>query len=164
MGGTSTTLSYTLFIISSVLFLISTYLVKLNKEIENRSEIYFYISQVLIFLYLGIDDRFYFHERLYHHIGVPGDGIIILIGIVELIILFTIGRITERNSSIKNSFYLMCLFAFFMILIDLLVPENMLLRLSLEDLSKTWSAFFVSRFAWLILSENINKISEFRKN
>jgi len=160
----NTTLSYTLFIISSVLFLISTYLVKLNKEIENRSEIYFYISQVLIFLYLGMDDRFYFHERLYHHIGIPGDGIIILIGIIELIILFTIGRITERNSSIKNSFYLMCLFAFFMILIDLIVPENMLLRLSLEDLSKTWSAFFVVRFAWLILSENINKISEYRKN
>jgi len=144
--------------------LISTYLVKLNKEIENHSEIYFYISQVLIFLYLGMDDRFYFHERLYHHIGIPGDGIIILIGIIELIILFTIGRITERNSSIKNSFYLMCLFAFFMILIDLIVPENMLLRLSLEDLSKTWSAFFVARFAWLILSENINKISEYRKN
>jgi hypothetical protein len=49
-------------------------------------------------------------------------------------------------------------------LIDLIVPENMLLRLSLEDLSKTWSAFFVARFAWLILSENINKISEYRKN
>ena len=160
----NTTLSYTLFIISSVLFLISTYLVKLNKELENHSEIYFYISQFLIFLYLGIDDRFYFHERLNNLIGIPGDGIIIFIGVIELIILFTIGRITERNSPTKNSFYLFCLFAFFMIFIDLVVPENMLLRLSLEDLLKTWSAFFVARFAWLILSENIKIISAYRKN
>lgn len=153
----NTTLSYTLLIVSSILFLISAYIVKLNKELRSESELYFNISQFFIFLYLGLDDQFMFHEKLYHHTGIPGDGIIILIGVLELILLFTIGRITTRTSSVKNSFYLMSIFASLMVVIDLVLPQNMLLRLSLEDLSKTWSAFFISRFSWLFLAENIDK-------
>lgn len=155
----NTTLCYTLLIISSLFFLLSAYILRLKKDFYNSSEFYFLISQSIIFFYLAIDDRFMFHEKLNHYMGIPGDLIIVVIGLLELIILLTVGKIKTRTHSIKNSFYLMTTFAFLMIVIDLIFPADMVLRLSLEDLSKTWSTFFIARFSWLIFSKNINYVA-----
>ncbi len=152
----NTSLSSLLFVMTGVIFLVSYQLIE--KTSNNKKEIWFYISQILIFIYLGIDDRFMIHERTKHNIGIDGDFIIAFFAATELLILIFLGNIRKRDLNTKISLLLAGCFTFIMLIFDNLIPEEMLFRLSIEDLSKTWAGFFLLLFSWNILSNNITKI------
>jgi hypothetical protein len=44
-----------------------------------------------------------------------------------------------------------------MIVIDASVPHHLTLRLTLEDLAKTWSAFFFALFAWSHVRDHVRE-------
>lgn len=156
----NTSLSSLLFVITGVIFLVSYQLIE--KTSENKKEIWFYVSQILIFIYLGIDDRFMIHERTKHNLGIDGDIVLGLLVVIECLILFYLGNIHRRDVNTKISLLLAGCFTLIMLIFDHLIPEKMLFRLSIEDLSKTWSGFFLLMFSWNILSNNIKRIKEIR--
>lgn len=161
----NTSLSTLLFVMTGVLFLVSYQVIE--KSPHNKKEIWFYISQVFIFIYLGMDDRFMIHERTKHNVGIDGDFIIGFFALAELLVLIYLGKIHKKDLNTKISLLLAGCFTFIMLIFDNLVPEEMLFRLSIEDLSKTWAGFFLLLFSWNFLSNNITKIrgiSSFKEN
>jgi hypothetical protein len=50
-----------------------------------------------------------------------------------------------------------------MIVIDAWVPHDLLLRLTLEDLSKTWSALFFFMFSWSVFEQCLDDLMQTRE-
>jgi len=118
----------------------------------------FYISQVLLFLYLGVDDRFRVHEPLGGIVGFNDAFILLIIGAGELAVLYFLGNLKQYPK--KVTIYLLIAGVFFgaMVFIDGFVPSELVLRLSLEDLTKAWASFFLFLFAWEICRDNIKRL------
>jgi hypothetical protein len=107
-----------------------------------------YAAQGAIFLWLALDDRFMFHEHLGAAFGIPSTVILMTALAINLGIYLAWFR--PAYFSPRMAILLVCAgaaFAFMMVC-DLLLPHDMFLRLSLEDLSKTWAAFAFLSFAW----------------
>jgi len=118
----------------------------------------FYITQILLFVYLGLDDRFLIHDLVLPHFGINGDYILAVLAVVEGVVLLKLGKVLNENNAIRTYFLLAVLFSLFMFIADLFLPPELVLRLSMEDLSKTWSAFFLFLFAWAYFKKELNQI------
>jgi hypothetical protein len=146
----NTTVSYSLLWATALLFAVC--LASLKGEAGKSREFKFYLSQLIIFGYLGFDDRFMVHER------VGGETSLLFIGMAEAYCLWKYGRVLEQRWQVKRFLILGVLFFGMMMAMDLFGPEYMLLRLSLEDLSKTWANVFFFSFAWTICLDRIHFI------
>jgi hypothetical protein len=121
---------------------------------ERRLAYWFYLSQVLIFVYLGCDDRFKIHELLGRLLGIGDHYVLLTVGSIEALILATIARPLLPPSAWRRLVAASALFAV-MIVIDAKAPHDLVLRLSFEDLAKTWSCFGFLLFAWEALQSEI---------
>ena len=107
--------------------------------------------------FLGLDDRFLFHERIGAKIGINDAFVLLVAGISELFLLLTIGNLRKQKNQIKYSIYAAAVFFGLMVYIDSVLPREMVPRLSLlEDLAKTWGAAFIFLFAWQICIDRVN--------
>ncbi len=151
--GINTTLSMSLFFAISLVFLITIFTLK---DYANKKEFYFLISQVCLFFYLGMDDRFMFHEKELYKLGIDGDYILAMLAAAEFFALIFFGNLKSINR--RNLIFLILagIFAAIMFTVDLFFPSHLRLRLSSEDLAKTWSAFFFFIFALSNLVDRIN--------
>lgn len=115
----------------------------------------FYLSQVPVFAFLAFDDRFEFHEHFGARFGINEIFILGVLGVVEIILLLTLGGLLSQTT--ERKFYIGAAGSFFvaMILIDTFAPSEAIPRLSLEDLSKTWGGAFLFLFAWSICRDKI---------
>lgn len=107
-----------------------------------------YAAQGALFLWMAADERFMLHERIGAAIGVRSTLVLaaaVLINAVLYAALFRpsyfSGRMVRRLIAGAGLFLVMMIF-------DLLLPHAMPLRLSLEDLAKTWAGFAFLLFAW----------------
>ena len=107
-----------------------------------------YAGQGAIFLWLSLDDRFMFHEHLGAALGIPSTVILATTLLINLALYAALARPADFNR--RMLFLLICAGAAFafMMLCDLVLPHEMYLRLSLEDLAKTWAGFAFLSFAW----------------
>ena len=123
-----------------------------------RRTFWFFASQVAVFALLGLDDRFKMHEFLARHMGIGDHFILIAIGVVEVVCLLTIGRkiVFQRSVLIRlgAATALFCV----MLVFDAIVPHDAFLRLSIEDVAKTWAALFFCLFAWDILAQRLRNL------
>ncbi|KAA3601469.1 MAG: hypothetical protein DWQ06_07565 [Calditrichaeota bacterium] len=132
-----------------------------------RERLFFY-SQIFIFAFLGFDDRFLVHELLEEKFGIKDSITLLFFGGLELFSLFFFGKILEKSTEIKITLFLAGAMFGLMIFIDQFwIPEGTWIfnairsvRLSAEDLAKTWSGIFLFRYAWLIYSEKIAALQE----
>lgn len=130
-----------------------------------RERLFFY-SQIFIFAFLGFDDRFLVHELLEEKFGIKDSIILLFFGGLELFSLFFLGKIQERSNEIKITLFLAgSMFALMIFIDQFWIPEGTWIfnvirsvRLSAEDLAKTWSGVFLFRYAWLIYSEKISTL------
>lgn len=123
-----------------------------------KKEYYFYISQIFMFAYLCLDDRFMFHEKMFSILGFRGDFFLFALGVLEVIFLILLADIMNQKSKVKTTVFLASFCYLTMFCIDSYVPSNLIFRLSLEDLFKTWSSFFFLLFAWEICCEKIQDL------
>lgn len=153
----NTTLSVFLLWASAIIF--AACFVCTHADGQHRKERAFYLSQVLVFGFLGFDDRFKIHEWLGQNIhewlgGKAGlyDALVLLgVGALEVVLLLTLGGLMSQQLKRNRRYvYLAAFFFAIMITIDALIPREMVPRLSLEDLSKTWATTFLFVFAWSI--------------
>lgn len=148
----NTTLSVFLLLATALVFLIS--LAVTEARPENVVLRRFFWSQVFVFAFLGCDDRFKLHENLAFRLETEDHYSLIAIGVAEALLLFVLGRSFLRGRAglfLAAACVLFCV----MLLFDAVVPHEMRLRLSLEDLAKTWSSLFFFLFSWEILNDRV---------
>jgi len=152
----NTSLSVILFFATALMF--SICLVMSEKVPNLTIEQKFYISQVVLFVYLGLDDRFLIHDLVLPHVGINGDYVLAVLAVLEGMILLKLGNVLNKNKPTKTYFFLAVLFGLLMFIADLLLPPELVLRLSMEDLCKAWTAFFLLLFAWAHFEKELKQL------
>jgi len=150
----NTSLSVFLLLGTALIFALT--LITLNVKENNLDKIKFYRSQVFLFGYLGLDDRFLIHEYIGHILGINDALIIGLLGVLEIALIVVWGDYRQWSITTRNYLLGAAFCSGLMMLIDGTFPSEMILRLSLEDLSKTWANTFIFLFSWSIFTHNIN--------
>lgn len=151
----NTTLSVCLLWGCSLLYLVCHRVRRLQCTVSYDRRVLFYIAQTALFLALGADDRFLLHEQLGPRLGIPESVIFGGLGLLEILVLFGLGHILAMDRGRKLT--LMAAAGFFAIMlgVDQCMPGEWALRLSLEDLAKTWSGFCLFLFAWQCLEHEL---------
>jgi len=151
----NTTLASTLLWFTALLFSISLQCVD---KVKQRQEYLFCLSQVIMFTYLGFDDRFLIHETLgqwLHH----NDAYIVLgLGLIEVGLLGKLGNLSQRPASTRYFLYAGAILFAMMTVVDAKFPSHLFLRLSLEEHTKLWADLCLMLFAWEILVAKINQL------
>lgn len=151
-----TTLNMTLLWATALLFVVSIQCIDKNRE---KLFFYFAISQIILFTYLGFDDRFLIHELAGQILGVNDAYLLLLIGCAEVVILLILGELGQKPRKALIFLGLASVLFFIMIVIDAKFPARMPFRLSLEELTKFWASLFLCLFAWEILLQKIRALS-----
>lgn len=116
----------------------------------------FFLSQLAVFAYLGLDDRFKLHERVAWRLGIPDHYILIVVALIEVTMLATVGRKVLKGRAGTCLLIASALFGF-MLYVDACLPHDMRMRLSIEDLAKTWASFFFFLFAWYVFRQCLHQ-------
>jgi len=148
----------TVFLLWSCALLFAVHLRLLEDPARQRKQRLFCGSQIVVFGYLGFDDRFLVHEWLSEALAVQDTLILVGIGAIEAVCLISAGELRSRSR--KTLTYLALAAVAFLIIsgIDAFLASELRLRLSCEDLAKAWSAFFLFLFSWRVLMEHIQGI------
>lgn len=127
-------------------------------KIQQRQAYWFYWSQILMFTYLGFDERFLFHERLGLWLGRNDAYLLLGIGLIELALLFGLGKLHRQPLRVRYWVIGAAILFALMLIIDAKFPSQMVLRLTLEELTKLWAECCLILFAWEILMGHINQL------
>jgi hypothetical protein len=155
--GINTTLSVFLLWATAILFGIC--LLCVNK-IKERKDYLFYLSQIIMFAYLGFDDRFLIHEQIGAWLGRNDAYLILGLGLIEIGLLVWLGNLRQKTKAARVFLYSAAVFFAIMVVIDAKFPSQMLLRLSLEDITKLWADICLALFAYEILKQRIAQLSQ----
>jgi hypothetical protein len=152
----NTTLSVFLLWTAAVLFLVAAACTADDRGAARWRR--FFLSQVCVFAFLGMDDRFKFHEWSARHLGIGDHWVLMAVAVAEAALLVLLGgALVWRSRSVLLLGAGTALFGV-MFLIDACFPHDMVLRLSLEDLAKTWSAALFCLWAWSLCSRSIDRL------
>ncbi|HHB92423.1 MAG TPA: hypothetical protein ENK59_04325 [Thioploca sp.] len=151
----NTTLSVFLLWATALLFIINLTCVK-----KRTVEYWFFVSQIVMFVYLGCDERFLIHESIGKFLGRNDAYLLLGLGLVEVGLLAWLGNLRQKTQLARKFLYIAAVLFFIMVVIDAKFPRDMLLRLSLEELTKLWADIFLFLFAWEIMQQKIgNRIN-----
>ncbi|MBU2652388.1 MAG: hypothetical protein KKA81_15780 [Bacteroidetes bacterium] len=157
----NTTLTMFLLWASALLFIVNA---MSESMLENRKrKIIFYLSQALIFFYLGFDDRFRIHEGIGDVFAFDDAFVIIFLGLVEVLILVFYERILKQPLVKWRYLLIAGIFFAIMAVADLksLPLEKYGINDTLvEDIPKTWAAFFLMIYPLDILLSRIKELRE----
>lgn len=120
----------------------------------------FFLSQFLLLAYLGMDDRFKFHETFGWLFGVNDVFVLGAIAAAELAALGILGNLRIRSPKTRNYLVLGGLLTGLMLIADGAFADDQFLRLSIEDLFKAWASLFLFLFSWEVYSDNLDKMLE----
>lgn len=148
----NTTLSVFLLWATALLFVVSLSCVE-KKEVEY----WFFISQIIMFVYLGCDERFLIHESMGKFLGRNDAYLLLGLGILEVGLLTWLGNLQQKTKLARKFLYTAAILFAIMVVIDAKFPKDMILRLSLEELTKLWADIFLFLFAWEIMQQKIGK-------
>ena len=120
---------------------------------------WFFASQIAVFAFLGLDDRFKAHEYIGWRLGIGDHFVLLAVAAFELVCLLTLGREIVFRRGVLIRLAIASAFFAVMLFFDAVVPHDAFLRLSLEDVAKTWATLFFCLFAWEILAQRIGRIT-----
>lgn len=163
----NTTASVSLLLGTSMLLMFAALAVGAKKQPEARP---FLVSQSLMFGLLAFDDRFQLHERIAYRVDIADHYVMAVWALLEITAIIAFLQLRHASIQMTLLFLFGCGFFAIMMGFDALVPHNMLMRLSIEDLAKTWAAAMFFGFAWQTarfhllgnqkpLSETLEKLS-----
>ncbi len=116
-------------------------------------------SQVLIFAVMGFDDRFQVHEKVAARLGdIPDHFVLGAIAAVEVVFLLAFADRALLREAAGRWFVAGAVGFAVMLTIDATFPEDMRLRLSLEDLAKLWAAGCFVLFAWSMMERELRRL------
>ena len=132
-----------------------------NQSLRTRM---FLVTQIAVFAWLGLDDRFRIHEYIGEHLGIGDHYVLLLVGFVEIVCLIALGWDIVFQRRVLIWLGAASLFFMVMLVFDAAVPHDALLRLSVEDVAKTWAAMCFCLFAWNVLSQEIQQFAQSRQS
>ena len=141
----NTTLSVSLLASTALLLLFAAFADR--SRIDPKAQPYL-IGQGLMFGLLAFDDRFQLHERLGYRIDLPDHFIMAVWCLIEIMIIICLLKPRHISLSMASLFIAGSGFFAIMMFFDALMPRHMIMRLSIEDLAKTWAAAMYFAFAW----------------
>ena len=160
--GMNTTLSMVLLVSAALFFAVRAHLLALADPRAYRERL-FSMSQVVVFLYLGLDDRFGLHEAIANAYCLNDAWIQAGLALVEIGCLFGLGRIHAAPRRIQIDLLLAMAAFGVMFVTDAFVPTGWPGRLSVEDLAKVWSGAFFCLFAWDSLGLDLARFAGSKK-
>lgn len=113
------------------------------------------ISQAAMFAVLAFDDRFMLHERLGDRLDVADHVVMGGWAMLELILLAAFCRPLHVSKAAVRLFGAGVVLFALMFAFDSVVPRDMALRLSIEDLCKTWGAAMFFAAAWTVAAAHL---------
>ncbi len=119
-----------------------------NTASELRRCRWLLISQAAMFGFLAFDERFQLHEALAWRIGIDDHFIMLFWAVAEAGLLVGLCRLDRVSVRTALLFAAGGAFSFVMMVFDTFVPHDKVLRLSIEDLAKTWAAASFLGAAW----------------
>lgn len=148
----NTSLSVFLLWSTALLFLITLTFTSTSADLKVRL---FFLSQVCVFAYLGLDDRFLLHERIARRLDIYDHYVLLTVGIAEACFLWFLGR--QYLFRLKHAVWLFAAVFFFglMFFVDAFLAYDLPMRLSFEDLFKLWSGLAFLLFAYSILDDTV---------
>ena len=146
--------SFSVFLLWATALLFGICLLYVDK-VKQQKDYLFYLSQVIMFAYLGFDDRFLIHESIGQWLGRNDAYLILGLGFIEIGLLVWLGNLRQKTKAARFFLYSAAIFFAMMVVIDAQFPSKMLLRLSLEELTKLWADICLALFAWEILKQHI---------
>jgi hypothetical protein len=155
--GIHTTLNMALLWGTALLYLVSLQCIQPNQE---SKFVYFAISQVILFAYLGLDDRFMLHEYQGEILGRNDAYILLGLGVLQLYFLVRWGELHQKPPIALLYLGLGAILFAVMIYIDARLPARMEFRLALEEISKFWATLFLFLFAWEVLMQKIQVLKQ----
>jgi hypothetical protein len=107
-------------------------------------------GQATVFFYMAADDRFMFHEHIAAMSGwhLPSSAILVAVALANVVLYWWLFRLADFNAGMLRLFARAAMLFAAMMLVDVVIPREWPLRLPVEDLLKTWSAFLFLLFAW----------------
>ena len=127
-------------------------------KVKQQRDYLFYLSQVIMFAYLGFDDRFLIHETVGLWLGRNDAYLVLGLGLVEVGLLVWLGNLRQKPPAARYFLYAAAIFFAIMVVIDAKFPPQMVLRLSFEELTKLWAGICLTLFAWEILLQHIYQL------
>ena len=116
---------------------------------------WFCLSQAAVFAFLGFDDRFAFHESAAWRLGIGDHFVLLAVAVAEVAFLLLLGGAVIFRRPAGTYLAVATVLFVVMIFIDACVPHDLVLRLTFEDLAKTWSALCFFLFSWEICFSSI---------
>lgn len=155
--GINTTLSTFLLAGTALLLLFAALAGPAAAPLRRRN---FLFSQAGIFGFLAADDRFQIHERLGWHLGIADHFVMLGWAMAELAFIAAFWRPRDHCRRATGLFVAGgCLFAV-MFTIDAFAPSGAFLRLSLEDLAKSWAAAMFLGFGWVAARDYVQGVPQ----
>ncbi len=117
------------------------------RESEGKQQAFF-LSQAMMFAFLAFDDRFLLHERIGYRLGVEDHFVMAVWAAAEIALLALFCRPAYVTAQMARLFGAGAGFFVVMFAIDAFIEADLPLRLSVEDLAKTWGGAMFLAFAW----------------
>ncbi|EMR03949.1 hypothetical protein [Cesiribacter andamanensis] len=153
--GVNTSLSAFFLGSTAVVFLLCLAFIKNESQ---KDEKIFYYSQIILFIYLAIDERFQVHD-VDPIIRYHGDMILPMLGLLQIYLLFRYGHMLSKPKKVQLPLIIASALFVVMVFVDIVGPKISLpLRLSIEDLSKTWANAFFFLFSYNVYIEKVRSI------
>ena len=105
-------------------------------------------GQAVLFAFLAFDDRFQLHEALAYRLDIADHYVMACWAALELAVLAAFARL--RVVPLRSGLLFAAATGCFVLMMgfDALVPHAMPMRLSIEDLAKSWAAALYFASAW----------------
>ena len=130
----------------------------LGDEAEERRARLFFISQVLVFGFMGLDDRFKVHEGLALRLGTHDHYILLVPALAQVVLVLWLGRDYVFKHRARGYFFLGVGLFGAMFVVDAFADHDAVLRLTIEDLAKTWSGFCFFLWAWCHFQDRVGHL------
>lgn len=154
--GINTTFSSFFLLATSMMFVLA--LVMERNQDYTPEYTRFFFAQFIIFFYIGMNDRFYFHEIFALKTPIiEALTYSILFGILLLIYL-TWGLNFLKHPKISSNLFLALLFFLFTAILDTLHTVAIPFHASLVGITKTLSCVFIFLFSWDIVFLQIQQL------
>lgn len=120
-----------------------------REELAPRTRAFLW-SQAGMLSFLAFDDRFQLHEALAYRVGIGDHFIMAAWALIEAALILMLAR--RIDIPLRAALLVAGGVIFFgvMMVFDAIVPHDMILRLSIEDLAKSWAAALFLAGSWCL--------------
>jgi len=158
------TLSVFLMLGTALLFMVSLVVDELRAERRALSTGgKFYISQIVIFALLGLDEQFRPYDALRAWVNIEQSIVLLVVGAAECVLIARLGEMRARGTQVRRNLYLAA--AIFVAIVGTAfgIPERVQQYFALAGLAMTWFALFSFLVAWEILREELAALRSSRR-